>query len=558
MRLFVAFLTAACLLHGQVQTSMNGPLSEYSAPWFGSGNYWRKTFGHQDYKVQLQGPIKLRDYVVDGKLRLSLRNYLDLVVANNTDIGIQRMTLEYPKNAIQRALSIFDPILRSSFSATRAQSPATNQLQGASVVSSLTQPFSASINQLTPFSTTIFSNFSAQKLSTNDQYSLYNPALTSSFQVGFTQPLLQGRGAYYTRLPILIAKSQLLQTEQAFYNQIINLLANSENAYWDALNARERLKVQQQALQLAEAALTRARREVELGATSPLEIFQPEQQAATARVGVVQFEYQMRVTEEALRRQMGADLDAEIRKLPIELTESLDPNIEEAEFNHEQMVQQALTKRFDLQSIKTNLAVNDLQIRTAQERYKPLLNLTGQYSTQGRGGNFYIRPGDAAYPVNGNGSPIIIPGGLTDSFGQWFNYNTFSFSLNLTLPLRNRSAGADIADAVAAKRQNTLQQRTIEQQVRQDVLTALTNVESSRAGIKLAQVALDFARKRVEADQKRYDLGAITLFFLLSAQTDLTQAQSNLVSQTVQYRRNMLALQQSMGSLLDERGVVLR
>ena len=74
----------------------------------------------------------------------------------------------------------------------------------------------------------------------------------------------------------------------------------------------------------------------------------------------------------------------------------------------------------------------------------------------------------------------------------------------------------------------------------------------------LAQVALDYALKRAEADQKRYDLGVINIFFLLSAQNDLTQAQSNLVNQTVQYRRNVLNLQQRVGTLPEDKGIVIQ
>lgn len=153
---------------------------------------------------------------------------------------------------------------------------------------------------------------------------------------------------------------------------------------------------------------------------------------------------------------------------------------------------------------------------------------------------------------------VIIPGGLSDSFRQWFDFNTFAFSLNLQLPLRDRAASANLADAVVNKRLNALRERNIEQQLRQEVLNAITQVESSREGVKLARIALDFAEKRVAADQKRYDLGVIQIFFLLSAQTDLTQAQSNLVNQTVQYKRNLLVLQQRLGTLLDDKGLMVQ
>ena len=113
----------------------------------------------------------------------------------------------------------------------------------------------------------------------------------------------------------------------------------------------------------------------------------------------------------------------------------------------------------------------------------------------------------------------------------------YGFGVSLTLPIRDRRASADYADAVVNKRLELLRLRGAEQNARLEVLNAITQVENSKASVELAKVALDLAQKRVDAEQKRYDLGTITLFFLLDSQTQLTQAQSTLVTQTVQHRR---------------------
>ena len=556
MRLLAVFLCSTLLVPAQVRSTMDSPIGQYSAPWFGSGGYWKKSFGHPNTNVIVDPPAKLRDYVVDGKLTLSLKNYLDLVIENNTDISVQRLTLETPKNAIQRAFSIFDPTLTANFSATRSETPATNQLQGANVVSQLTQPFQMRATQLTPWSTQFFGQWTWDKRSTNDRFQTFNPGWNSGLQMGFTQPLLRGRGAYVTKLPITIARAQRVGQQFSFYDTVLRLMVASENAYWDVISARERLKVQEQALQLAEEALKRAKRELELGATSPLEIYQPEQQAATAQINLTQVRYQLKQAEDALRRQMGVDLDPDIRELPIVLTEDVTQPPDETKYDGPGMVQMALEKRPDLKVTRTNLEVNDLQIDNSLNLLKPQLNLTAQYNTTGRGGTATLNPGDIGYPPGSTG-PVIIRGGFADTFNQWFDFNTFAFSLQLNLPLRDRNASANLADAVVNKRLNALRLRSVEQQIRQEVLNAITQVESSREGVRLAQIALDFAQKRVEADQKRYDLGVINIFFLLSAQTDLTNAQSNLVNQTVQYKRNLLSLQQRLGTLLEERGVVI-
>lgn len=89
------------------------------------------------------------------------------------------------------------------------------------------------------------------------------------------------------------------------------------------------------------------------------------------------------------------------------------------------------------------------------------------------------------------------------------------------------------------------------------MLNAVNQVENSRASVKLAQVRLDFSQKRVEAEQKRYDLGVTTIFFVIQAQNDLVSAQADLVQQSVQYRRNLLNLERVTGQLLETRGVVI-
>lgn len=533
----------------QIQALSSPKLTQPDAPWVGTKSYMSKIFGDADTRVTLDGPVRLRDYVVGGKLELSLKAYLDLVLANNTDIALQRITLETPKNAEVRAYGTFDPTLTTSFQATRSQTPATNQLQGAAVPSTLNQPFSARYQQNMVTGGNIFSQFSSTKLSTNDSFALFNPSYTQNLQFGFTQPLLRNRGAFVTKLPISIAKTNQKIAGYNFEDYLIRYVVTAENAYWDVVAQRENIKVLEQALELANESLKRARDEIRLGATSELEIFQPEQQAATARINLTNAQFQLLQTEDVLRRYMGADLDPEVRKLPIVLTEKVEPTVDEKPFDREALVADALASRPDLKVQRANIEVADLNIASSLNAMKPLLNLTGSYQTYGRGGNSLNRT-----------TGVMVPGGITDAFGMLFgfNYPTYVGGLTLTLPLRDRRSAADLADQMINKKSTVLRVRQAEQQARQDILNAITQVERSRASVQLAKIALDYAVKRAEADKKRYELGTITLFFLLSAQTDLTNAQSALVNQTVQYRRNLLNLQQRLGTILSEKGIVVQ
>jgi outer membrane protein TolC len=76
--------------------------------------------------------------------------------------------------------------------------------------------------------------------------------------------------------------------------------------------------------------------------------------------------------------------------------------------------------------------------------------------------------------------------------------------------------------------------------------------------VELAKTARDLAQKRVDAEQKKYELGIDQVFFVLAAQTDLTAAESQLVNQTISYRLNQLFLLRALGTLLEERRISIQ
>src|SRR5947207_14826410 len=94
---------------------------------FPKPNYFRETFDKSTPKVELQPPAKLKDFVQGDKLELSLKNYLELVMANNTDIQIQKLSVETPKNAIERAFGVWDPRATAQFTSTRSTLPARSE-----------------------------------------------------------------------------------------------------------------------------------------------------------------------------------------------------------------------------------------------------------------------------------------------------------------------------------------------------------------------------------------------------------------------------------------------
>ena len=527
-----------------------------SEPYFPRFSYFKQHFSKSSTYINLAPPTKLNEYVRDGKLELSLRNYLDLVMANNPDIVVQKLSLEFNRDAITRAFGAFDPLATASFSATRTEAPTSSVLQGAARLNTLTQPFLLQYQQTFETGTQLDIAFNDFKTSTNSGFATFNPELNSSINFSVVQPLLRGRGIYINTLPITIARSRRRAADWGFQYQLTQLLATAENAYWDVVAARENLRVARESLKLSDASLARAQKELDLGATSPLEIYQPQATKANSELAVSQAQYSLIQFEDALRRQIGADLDPKFREMPIVLTAPLEPPLDTARVDPEEAVATALRTRQDLKNIAQSIDVDDLAIKQTHDNLLPNLLLSAQYGSSGLGGIFY--PGTNL--VNPAQPLPPIPGGLPDALAGTFGFSnpTYGFGLTLQFPIRDRQTAANLADAMVQKKIDAYQQRATVENIRLQVLTAVRQLESSREGIRIATVARDLAKKRVDADQKRYELGAITLFFLLASQQDYIVTELSLSNQIINYRRSELALLQRTGQLLEERGIVVQ
>jgi outer membrane protein len=519
--------------------------------------YFRETFARANPRIELKEPVRLKDFIVGASLELSLRSYLELVMANNTDIQLQLLTMETPKNAIQRAFGIWDPVASAQFSNTRSTSASVSQLTGANTLKSLNQPATFSVSEVLGSGTQYSVGFSADKNTTNSSFATLNPALSAGLNFSVSQPLIRNRGYYVNHLNLMMARSRYKISDYTLRNQVIQLVNGAENAYWDVVQSRENLRVAESALKLAEESLALTQKEFQLGAVAQLDLYNPEQQRASADLSVSQARFALQQSENALRKQMGVDLDPSTRTLPIVLTETMDTPVQSGIVDPEASVQKALSMRPDLKAAVQSMDVDDLAIQQSRNALLPSLSLTASYQSQGIGGIFFPQSTILSGITT---TPAPVPGGFGDALSQMFGFGfpVYSFGLNLQLPIRSHSAAADLADAIVQKRRDALTIRNTQQQIRLSILNAVSNVESSRKSVELALLAADYARKSLDAENQKYQLGIDPLQFVLTAQNVLTTAEAAVVQAQVGLRRNLLNVLTQTGDLLEERGIVLQ
>jgi outer membrane protein TolC len=534
---------------------LKSPWTDPRTPAFPSPSYFKKVFSTPSSHIELQPPARLADYLQDGKLVLSLKAYLDLVMANNTDVSIQRLTVERSQNNLYGSFSKFDPTVGFNLNHQRSTSTSTDRFDQVSQLKNLTQASGLTYTQLLPSGTTLNAGMNLGKTTSNSANNTNNPNLTGSFSADFSQPLLRGRSLDMVRLQITQARINLRSAVLGNKDSMMGYVQTAETAYWDVVGARDSLRVAEAALELQQISMNRSDKMLELGAMAELDIYQPRAQLEQSRIQVSQAKFSLMRAEDALRRQMGADLDPAIRSLPIELTESVAPPEDTTVLDREALVQMALSNRPDLARALLTLQMDDLNLKQSVNNLRPQLTFTGSYSGKGTSGTRY---GSDCQTCPINPIPLTI-GGFSDALGTAFAREnpTYGFGLRLSLPLRDRAASSNLANSLLTKKSDTLALRKSEQGIRLEVLNAVTALESSRESVKLSKVQRDLAAQDRESWQKKFDLGTTEMYFVLDSQNRLATAESNLSNAYIQYHRNELTLQRVTGELLERRGIVV-
>jgi outer membrane protein len=498
--------------------------------------------------VPPSAPQGLLEHVVDGKLTLSLDDAIRLALANNTDIRLDHSQIEFAEDNLHRVLAPFDPLVTSSFLDQRQKSPASTQLQGATVLDTLTQNTQFNYNQTFQTGTNFQTAFNADKLSTNSSFNFINPSIATFLEFTVTQPLLRNRGLFPNRAPILIAQRNLKQAHASFAGEVNDVVLQAITDYWNVILARENLAVQKKSQEEAEKSYEHDKKALSLGALPPLDIYRSESQVASRRVSVIQAEYALTQSVDQFRQVIGADLDPSIRALEVQLTDSPEPNADLLTMDIATALSRAAANRPEFEALRQQLSADEISIRLAHNQLQPDLELSGQYTSNGLGGDEF---NSAVPPV------LIATGGLGTSLNQLFHFNspTYAATLSLTLPIKNHSAEANLGDALVSQRRDQYQERQTKQNITLEATNAVHLLEVSKLTVEAAKVALDLAEKTLKAEQRKYELGSETIFFVLEAQTELSTAEQSLVQAQVNYQLAVAAVDHATGDLLDHHHV---
>src|SRR5579862_6327874 len=583
---------------------------DYSRPPRSFPNFFKAYSPISVERPDLVNSPRLDQLIHDGKLQLSLQDTVELALENSMDIAVQRY---YPWmadagilnaesglsgfgtpganisgssaaiNPFSLTILTFDPIIQSTAGVASIATPINNPFSTGAGSTNLTAILTHSTQFNNSYSQTFETgtNFSVAwdntRSSSTAGANFLNPAVTSNLQVSFTQPLLNGFGIAMGTRNIRIAKNNCKIADWAFTAQAITTITNTITAYWELVYARENVKVNQQAVTVAEKLYEDNKKQLEIGSLAPLDVTRSESEVATDTQNLILAQTVQLQDEQSLKNFISKDplaanmINVEI--IPTDLP-TQPATIEAASF--EDALKEAFAKRPELQEEAFNLLNAEIDVKANRNALLPTLSLGGFYESQGLAGNSAILGQPTVVStgipiVDANGVPILVGGApvfestttapVTGTHAQGFGtaqsqifhnqFPEYAGQLTLTLPLRNRAAQAEYARAILAQRQ----MQTVERQLRNaallDVRNAYIALTQDRAQVAAAVKARELQQQTFDAEQKKYQLGASTVYTVIQTQRDLIAAQGTELRALANIEEAKANYERALGRTLD-------
>lgn len=523
---------------------------------------------------------RLEQLIREGKLSLSLQDAISLALENNLDISVQRYTpwlaeAEVLRQRAGNGFVRFDPQVTSTFNWDRRSTPVNNPFLSGGLVSTLTnQTTDANFQYTQGFHTGTSMSLTLnnrRQTSTSPQV-FFNPSLTSSLFFGFSQPLLNGFGLLPNTRLLKVAKNNKRVADLTFANQVILTVSQVQNLYWDLVFAREDVDVKQRSLELAEKLYSDNKRQVEIGTLAPIEVVRAEAEVARTRQDLIVAQtfllQQQTLMKNAIAKNVIDPLLINVEIVPTDAV-AQPPQIEVLPL--QDAVTEAWEKRPDVQQSKIDLESSDITVRATRNALLPSLTLSGQFGGTGLAGNSDILgtpvtvAGNSVVDANGNpvaglftpstNTPVLgtSKAGLTEAWRAMknFDFPTYSVGVTLTIPIMNRAAQAENTTALLRQRQAETRLRQLQNTVVVEVRNAQIALEQSRARVEAAVKSRELQEQTLDAEQKKYQLGASTIFFVIQAQRDLAQARSTEVRALTDLVKAKVEFERALGRTLD-------
>lgn len=472
-----------------------------------------------------------------------------------------------------------DPTIQDVQSYSHKSSPQANSTQ--SQVLNLiddTRNYQESINQGIITGGKASLTYSDAYLRENAPSDFLYPQNATTLSLSVQHNLLYGFGRAVNARNITIAKANVGINDLTFQTQVISIIGTVLNSYYGLVADLEDIKAKQNELAVAQRFFEDNKKQVQIGTMAPLDVTTAEAQVATSQQDLVVSQTTLEQQQVTLKNLLSRNglADPQLANVDIIPLDRIEVPENETLPPVKELVNTAFTNRIDLQVNKLNLVNSETSALGTKNGVLPTLVAFATLQSQGlsgtpqpvivRGASNFIGAGaipPGLIPCPGNPKQLCevadnyFVGGIGNSLGQMIRHNfpTESAGAFFGPTFRNRQNQADYGIDQLTLRQTELQNQRAVNQVAVDVSNQLTGLQQARVRYLAATKNRVLQQQLLDAEQKKFSLGASTTFNVVTQQRDLATAQSTEVAALVAYSNARVSLDETLGTTLKANNV---
>ena len=476
---------------------------------------------------------------VANGMPVSMEDAVRMALENNLGIQGQRIDPQIQSYAVARADAVYAPALVSSFSRSNSTAPPQDFLSStANVVTNGNLFTQAGVQQALRWGGGSYQvTFDGSRGTTDAPNTSFPTSLQSHMNGLFIQPLLRNFKIDSNRATLVQARNNQTIADLQLQQRITQTGRNVRAAYYGLLGAIQGLTVAQESLDVARTTLKNNQTRVEVGTMAAIDITQAEAEVANNEEAVIIAESQIQTAQDQLRALVLNPSQPNFWSTTFQPSDvaTLSPHA----IDVEAAVKNALENRTDLQQFRKQMANTDVSVKLAQNQRLPDVNLQGRYGVSGIGGtrNLYEQ-NETGLPIFVGQSAVGFGSVLRDVFGN--DFKTWSLAFNVSYPIGQSVADAALAQARLQQKQEGVNLAEIELGITNQVRDAARRVQTNLKRVEATTKAREFAQKRLDAENKRFNVGLSTTFELTQAQRDLSRARSSELSAIIDYNQSLV------------------
>ncbi len=534
----------------------------------------------------------------DNTVALSLNDAVKRALENNNDIEVARDDVRFAETQLRSLEGIYDPILSFTPQIDKRITPQQSSLGGSGssgTTTNTTYTLSPSLNKQFELGGGNYTlNFANSHTNTSSTFSFINPYYSSNLSLSFTQPLWRNRSIDNNRRQIRIQKKRLEQSDADFRLRTIDVITSVQRAYWDLVFALRDQQNQLENLNLTRENLRTVEAQIAVGTKAPLERAEVQTELANRESALLLAVQTVSIAENNLKQLIYKDPAAP--EWSAQLTPTDIPKVDTNPVNLTDALKEARDNRPELRRLRLQNDINQIDIQYFKNQTRPQIDLVSTLATTGLAGKdvsgaapagtlFPLISGDPnlnaqafllqqilniqqqggfplatvpLVPSNG-GPPSDLIGGYGKDLANLFGLKTRNITVGVSfqIPLRNRTAEANLAGVRIQKEQLEASVRSQDQLIEQDVRNAAQNVETSRRRVLAAREARVNAETQLEGEQRLYQVGRSTTFLLFQRQNALTNARNAELRAETDYNKALADLQRATSTTLRANNVIV-